>query len=231
MVMALAIAYTFSSEYFPGKSEAYYKHKKTYTKIIKERDLAIRSALKGTSIESNVLDIINTSDLKLQNYNKKKLILIKQDSFLGYTSLKTFALSTSLSVLSLIISLILLYVIVIYIKDKKSKYFWLLLSFVLVATTGYWVSWSFLHFSLNPKRPFDFPRSVYNFCIYVLPTLVFIISYFLMRYKKTIEIKLKNIINVFSKIAILDAPKFMSKTKLPEYKKHYIKEMEKGTYN
>lgn len=229
--MALAIAYTFSTEYFSGKSKAYYSLKKTYKPITFERDIAIRNAIKGSAVEDKVLEIMNSSNKKLQNYTTQKKHLINQDSFFGYTSVKNFALGTSVTIFSFVVSLIFLYIVVIYIDDKKLRVFWLFFSFVLIATSGYWVSWSLLHFSLDPKRPFDFPRSVYNFCIYVLPTLIFVISYFLMRHKKTIEIKLKNIINVFSKIAILDAPKFMSKTKLPKYKEHYINEMEKGTYN
>ncbi len=174
LAMAFVIAYTFSTEFFPKKSKELIAHKKTYKPIITKRDIALQNAI---SLEE-VKEIIASSNKELQKYTKEKNNIIAKDRVLGYTSLRVFLLSTGDNLLSFTVSLFFLFIVVNHINDRLMKRYYLIASFVFVVTAGYWLFWSVLNFSLDPKRGFDFPKSWYYISIYILPTLVFFTAYF-----------------------------------------------------
>lgn len=192
VVIAFIIAYTFSTDFFPKKSVELTEHNKKYSEIISKRDLALQNAIKGLEVEQLIQKIKASSNLELKNFSKKYKEIKKRDSFLGYTSFKNFLLGTGKSLLSFTISLFFLFIVVKHIRGKFIKRYYLVTSFVFVAVSGYWLAWSLLYFSLDPKRGFDFPKSWYYICIYILPSLIFVASYYLFKYNNTIEGKLKN---------------------------------------
>lgn len=182
----MVIAYTFATDFVPQNSKELMTHKKNYKTITKKRNTALTD-LNITSVNA----ILTSSKAELKRYTKEKNRLITENRVLGYTSLKNFLVGTSNRLLSFVISLLFLFVITKHIKDTYLKKYYLLMSFVFVVTTGYWLSWSLLFFSTNPSRGFDFPKTWYYIAIYVLPSIIFFASYYLFNYHKTIEQKLK----------------------------------------
>lgn len=228
LIIASVIAYTFMTDYFPKHSKEFLVHKKAYKQIIDKRDLAIKEAIKGSELETIINEINTKSKKELAEYDKTYYKLKYKHYFFGYTSLRNFILGTGISLLSFTISVLFLFVIIKHIKDKNLKNYYLSLSFVLFVVTGFWLSWSLLRFSIDENRPFDFPKSWYNFCIYVLPSLIFITLYYLFKHHKTLEKKLRGMVHTFSRLAIKDAPTFMKSEEKELWTEHYLNEMEKG---
>ena len=191
LVIASVIAYTFATDFFPEKSKELIAHKKTYKPIIKKRDFALQKAIDIADIDA-IREIIASSKAELKDYTKEKNRIIREDSFLGYTSFKFFLLGTSSSLFGFVISLFFLFFVIKYINNPFLKKYYLIVSFVFIVTAGHWLAWSLLDFSTSPERGFDFPASWYYTAIYVLPTLVFAAAYYLFKYANSIEEKLKN---------------------------------------
>jgi len=224
LAMAFVIANTFSTDFFPKNSKELIEQKKKYKTIISNRDLAFQKAINNSDIEK-IREIIETSKIQLQKYTKEKNRIIANDRFFGYTSFKYFLLGTSSSLLSFTISLLFLFIVVKYVRGKYIKRYYLITSYVFVITTGYWLAWSLLYFSLDPKRGFDFPKSWYYVCIYFLPTLIFIGSYYLIKYHHTIESKLKNGIKLLIDYISIDL--FDKRIREKEKKEVLIENLEK----
>lgn len=194
LAITFVIAYTFLSDYFPKYSSEYIEYKKKYNEIISKRDLDIKNAIKGSDIEEIITKIKNESNSSLKKFHVEFKKIKEKNSINGYTSEKNFFLGTSRNLFSFVLSLIILFLILNHNKIKLYKKYLIGLSFILVITAGYWLSWSLLKFSIDPKRPFDFPRSSYNFCLFVLPSFIFIICYLLFKKHIDIEQKFKNTI-------------------------------------
>ncbi len=215
MVIVCSIAFTFLHEYQPKYSTEYIEVKKQYKRIIKNRDTNFESILvklkngnisvdKYTELHENVRC---KAENKLAIYHESKDLVKAKDSVLGYTSYKNYLLGISMPYFGLITTLILLYVIVKDVQDKNKKIFFLVITFTLVAAWGYWVSWSNLNHTQDPKRPGDFPRSFYNIALYILPAVFFFASYFIIKSLKTIEDKVSIIIGIFYKAFYRDLQK------------------------
>lgn len=205
LVVALAIAFTFLHEYQPSVSKEYISIKKEYKKIINERDNSFNEILvrlgdgsidaKTYISEYNSIKLL--SETKLESYHTRKDQIKANDSVLGYTSFKNYLLGVAFPSFGLFTSLILLFIIVKNVKDNNKRFFYLFLCLCLIATWGYWFSWSVLNHTQNPNRPGDFPRIYYNICLYVLPIVSFFLFYILFNYYKTIEEKAANIMYLF----------------------------------
>jgi hypothetical protein len=197
------------------------KHKKEYKQIISERDLKVSELIRNSSIESEYKAIIKNSELKLTAYHKKKKELLKEYSYLGYTSFKNFLLGVGFPISGFILSFILLYHIVKSDYQVNRKKFWLIISYLFIVSWGYWLSWSLLSFSLDPNRPFDFPKFYYNLALFILPTVAYLSAYWLFKYNNNIEERLKQIIRgLFSFMYTeVDEKKYIKES----LKKDYIK--------
>ncbi|MCF6349281.1 MAG: hypothetical protein L3J20_13470 [Flavobacteriaceae bacterium] len=234
-VIVSAIAVTFLHEYFPNSSQEYLEHKKNYKKIITNRDIAFDNLLNELG-NNNITkegfivayaNIKTNSSINLKEYNKTKNRIKENDSYLGYTSFKNFLLGIGFPISGIVLSILFLNVVINHVQHESHKKFYLIVSFAFIACWGYWVSWSFLSFSQDPSRPFDFPKSYYNAALYILPTLIFISSFYLMKYYKSIEAKLKSIINQLI-VFIIKSDKYIeNKSTKTQHLKDYLTEFEK----
>ena len=212
-LIILAIAITFLHDYFPNVSREFLDHKKTYKTIIDNRNAAFDKLLtqlekKNITIEEFVISYKKAkkkSSLELKKFHKIKKKLIVENSYLGYTSFKNFLLGIGFPICGLILSLLFLNIVINPIHQKYLKKFYLVVSFAFIVCWGYWVSWSFLWFSQDPNRPFDFPKSYYNIALYILPIVLSISAYYLMKYYTSIEEKLKRILKPFFDFFYKDA--------------------------
>ncbi len=202
-------------EYQEKYSVEYLEVKQRYKKIIHARDKDFASIL--NKLEGGVISVDDyvkfhenircRAENNLTVYHASKDFIKERDSVLGYTSYKNYLLGISLPFFGLVTSLILLYVIIKDVQDKNKKKFFLVITFALVSAWGYWVSWSNLYHTQDPKRPGDFPRSFYNAALYVLPIIFFFGSYFIIKSLKTIEDKVSIIIGIFYKAFYRDLQK------------------------
>lgn len=213
-VAVLAITVTFSPEYFLKASKEYTQHSKQYSLIIKARNNAEANLV--SSLESKVINSQNyitkykANKLyysnKLKEYTRIKKQLKLDQSYLGYSSYRNFLLGISKPIFSLVICMFLLFLIIKHIQDKHKKNFYLIISCAFILCSGYWVSWSFLSFTIDPKRGVDFPRWTYDLAIYVLPFIVFLAAYFLFKALQNKDYLKKLVIRLFD-FLILEVPK------------------------
>ena len=209
----MAIAVTFLHEYFPGASKELLAHKKTYKTIINNRDVAFERLLaqldkKNITIEEFIISYKKakeTSSLELKKFNKIRKELMLKDSYFGYTSFKNFLLGIGFPICGLVLSLLFLNVIVNPVQHKFRKRYYLIIAFAFMSCWSYWVSWSFLSYSQDPNRPFDFPKLYYDIALYILPIILFTGAYYLMKYYTSIEQKLKKILRPFFDFFYRDA--------------------------
>ncbi len=212
-VIVSAIAVTFVHEYFPNVSKEYVEHKKKYKPIIKNRDLAIETLLtqlQQQQISKEIFitkfrEVKTTSLNEIKEYNKIKKGIIAKNSYMGYTSFKNFLFGICFPVCGLVLSLLFLNVNINPVYQKDRKKFYIIVSFIFIACFGYWVSWSFISNSQDPNRPFDFPKLYYNIALYILPIVVCISAYYLMKYYASIEEKLKIMLRPFFDFFYRDA--------------------------
>lgn len=205
LVIVPAIAFTFLHEYQPSSSEEYKAHKRKYKEIIDKRDNVYEQLLadlmsdKISKEEFNKQYFFNkeNSVCKLDNYKLIKTEIKENDAVLGYTSFKNYLLGIAFPFFGLFTSLLLLFVIIKNVRNRSSRILYLTINFVLIASWGYWVSWSNLSHTQDPSRPGDFPKIFYDIALYILPALFFFISYFSFKNLETIEEKAKVFAQIF----------------------------------
>lgn len=214
LAVVVTIAFTFLHEYYPLHSKKYIKHKASYKNIIIERDVTYDrlneklAHYQITPCEFNNLFVINKEKYKCQvaNFKSIKKEIESENSVLGYWSYKTYLLTIGLPFLGLFNALLLLFLVMKKVKDGSQKVFYLIIAFVLIITWGYWVAWSNLNHTQDPNRPGDFPRIFYNIALYVLPIILFIITYFTFKSYNTVKEKIASTIYMFNTLMWIDLP-------------------------
>ena len=208
-VIGLSIAATFLHEYQVISSKESVAIKKEYKSIISERNKLLDNILvgleKGTLNSSEYIfaynNIRTTTNASIKDYKSRKKAIKNNDSYLGYSSFKNFLLGIGFPICGFFMSILFLSIVVQNIQNSFKKKYYIIVSFAFIASWGYWLAWSLLDFAFDPKRGYDWGREYYNFALYVLPTVMFIASYFIFTYFETLENKFRSAIkNMFQYI-------------------------------
>lgn len=178
IIVVFAIIITFANEVFPNYSSEYYKHKKKYNIIIKERESNLEKLVLGTSLEEEYYLITKKTNTKLQEYTRVKNKMKKEASVLGYGTLKRMFLTIGFPIFGLIISFLLYFYVYNSENHNKYKKLYLRISTSFLLTSAYWVSWSLLWFKINGK--YDIPDTYLYITFSIISiSIVFIYKAFL----------------------------------------------------
>jgi len=234
-VIVFSVAVTFLHEYFPKKSKEYVDHYPKHSLIIKERNSELQNILdkldnKTISSEEYIIafnEIKESSNKSIKEYKSKLNNIRKNDSYKGYTSFKNFMLAIGFPTSGLILTLLFFSVVIKNIPSGYKKKFYTIISFVFTTCWGYWFVWSLID-RLNVKGEYDFEPWTYNFMLYVLPSIIFLSSYFIFKHHITIEQKLTKVIKAMSRFMVIDAKKHVKPESMTDYKKDYINALKDG---
>ncbi len=229
LAIVFTIALTFLHEYVPMWSQEYLEHKEGYKKIISSRKSIYTELL--SNLENGILtpkeyvdqfrEAKNNHEKQLEQYhNTKKEILVK-DSILGYWSKKSFYLTISFPILGLVTSMLLFYLVLKKLDDDKEKLFFKIITSAIMVVWAYWIVWSTLNNTQDPERPYDFPRSFYNFALYILPLLFVAITYFTFDSYITVKQKVASVIYMLNSLLYVDLPekKLIAPEKTKEFRR------------
>lgn len=203
-VITFSITATFFHNNLQEKTIQLEEHLATYKPMIDSRDSSYNNLLlklknKQISIDY-YYDNYNLITKEYKNNHKKYLVVKKKlksdQSILGYTSLKNFALSVGIRFFALIISLFYFSSkIRQFYESKNQKIFYIIISSSFVLTSAYWFTWSLIY-RINSKGEYDFEQWHQNTLLIVSPILILASSYFLFKHYQTIEDRLKKVISI-----------------------------------
>lgn len=229
LAIVCTIAFTFLHEYVPMWSQEYLDHKKEHKKIISSRKSVYTELL--SNLENGIITskeyVIqfrkakNYHERQLEQYHSAKKEILTRDSILGYWSKKSFYLTISFPVLGLATSMLLLYLVLKKLDDNKEKIFFKIIASAIMVVWVYWIVWSTLSNTQDPERPYDFPRSFYNFALYILPLLFVAITYFTFDSYVTVKQKVASVIYMLNSLLYVDLPKknFIAPEKTKEFRR------------
>lgn len=228
-VIIISITATFFHNVLREKSIQLEEHLATYKPMIDTRDSSYNSLLnKLKDRQINIDNYYDEYNLITKEYknNHKNYLAIKnrlktEDSILGYTSLKNFALSVGIRFFVLIVSLFYFSSkIKQYYESKNQRIFYLIISSLFVLTSSYWFTWS-LVYKVNSLGEYDFEHWHQNALLIVSPILILVSSYFLFKHYQTIEERLKKVISIlFDQILYVIPEKgYVKQEKESEYTK------------
>ncbi|CAL2086907.1 conserved membrane protein of unknown function [Tenacibaculum sp. 190524A02b] len=170
----------FIHNYFPKLKDwkPYKQHYKKYHNIV-NKSISDRQLL-FEKLEQNKLTkydflikargIEKTEKIELKKYHKKRKLLKKEYSFLGYTSFRYFLYAVGLPIFSLGISVFILILIHSPPLSKKIKKIYSIINYSFIYVSSYWVLHSFLTRT-------DFPKMFYGTSIVIVSLLTTIATY------------------------------------------------------
>lgn len=232
LVVGLSIAGTFYSNTIEASSKELLNHKKKYKPMISNRDKGfsdLKNELLQNKISSSIFvlkyDSINANyHASLKSYNIKKRELLSKQKVLGYSSFKNLVLTVTSRLFTLVIAFF-------YFSSKISqpyssnykKIFYYTISSSILLTSLYWFFWSLIY-KVNSIGEFDFEPWHQNTLMYVLPFIILISSYFIIKHFQLIEYRLSKMIERLFKgyYEDLENKDLINPNKELEYKKYRV---------
>lgn len=151
-------------------------------------------------------------------FYKEKAKIIDSIKYRGYDSKREFFFAIGLALFILLTQIRFMRKVV---TDRDSSIYEKIEVYLYTSMAIFIFLWAAIHFR-------DFSNTTY--IIYMVITAI-IAVYFLhlfFKHQERVQKKLKSVIAMFSRLATIDAPKYMNRANHKDYKKHYIDSLKKN---